>query len=274
MRYTSIILVVVSNTGFFYHHFTPNTCSNYYRISLVFKTFEVSVSQAILAIRTYNIAHRNVWVGRALISAYIVALMFQWVATQHSRAPSQMNGNCTVKITNPHWAIPAWSFYFTAMLFDFSALSISTYYLLKAKVNTSSAASKLVKILLYDGLGYFVVLGAVNIMNTILFRQKNQVTQVSGVSLGYVVTAIMSQRILIHAREARAQQGPVIASPPVLPPTVNSFTSAFGAGGLSMYETSTNGKLSGGLLQEDSYNTRSEYDIEVQVDTSMIRDTR
>jgi hypothetical protein len=77
--------------------------------------------------------------------------------------------------------------------------------------------------------------------------------------------------------EARARQGPVIASLPVLPPTVNPFTSAFGSGGMSMYDTSTNGKLSGGLLQEDSYNpynTRSEYDIEAQVGTSMIRDTR
>ena len=55
---------------------------------------------------------------------------------------------------------------------------------------------------------------------------------------------------------------------------MNTFTSAFGSGGMSMYDTSTNGKLSGGLLQEDSYNTRNEYDIEVQVDTSMTRDTR
>ena len=79
---------------------------------------------------------------------------------------------------------------------------------------------------------------------------------------------------LMRSTEARAQQGSVIVSPPVLPPTVNSFISAFPAGGLPMHETSTNGKLSGGLLQEDSYNTRSDYDIEVQVDTSMIRDTR
>ena len=38
-------------------------------------------------------------------------------------------------------------------------------------------------------------------------------------------------------------------------------------------ETRTNGKLAGDP-QEESHNTRSEYDIEVQVDMSMIRDTR
>jgi hypothetical protein len=43
-----------------------------------------------------------------------------------------------------------------------------------------------------------------------------------------------------------------------------------------MYETSTDEKLSEGLvvLQEDSHKTRGEYDIEVQVDTSIVRDTR
>jgi hypothetical protein len=40
-----------------------------------------------------------------------------------------------------------------------------------------------------------------------------------------------------------------------------------------MLEAKTNGKLSGGiLLPEDSPNTRSECDIEVQVDTSVIRE--
>jgi len=79
---------------------------------------------------------------------------------------------------------------------------------------------------------------------------------------------------LMRSTEARSQQGSVIASPPVLPPTVNPFTSAFRAGGLSMHEIRTDGKLSGGLLQEDSHKTRGEYDIEVQVDTSIVRDTR
>ena len=36
-RYLSIILIVVSNTGFFYHHFTPKTCSHYFYLAPVFK---------------------------------------------------------------------------------------------------------------------------------------------------------------------------------------------------------------------------------------------
>ena len=76
---------------------------------------------------------------------------------------------------------------------------------------------------------------------------------------------------LMRSTEARAQQGPVIASPP---PTMNTYTSAYRAAELSMQEIGSNGKLSGDLLQPDPQNTRSEYDIEVHVDTSMIRDPR
>jgi hypothetical protein len=73
---------------------------------------------------------------------------------------------------------------------------------------------------------------------------------------------------LMRSAEARAQEG-VIASPP---PTVNTFSSAFRAGGMATHETKSTGKLSEGLLQEDFHNTRSRYDIEVLVDTSMTRD--
>ena len=78
----------------------------------------------------------------------------------------------------------------------------------------------------------------------------------------------------MRSTEARAQQGSAIASLPVPPPTANIFTPAFRPGGMTMYETRTDEKLSGGLVQEDSHKTRAEYDIEVQVDTSIIRDTR
>ncbi|KIJ63169.1 hypothetical protein HYDPIDRAFT_113767, partial [Hydnomerulius pinastri MD-312] len=58
--------------------------------------------------------------------------------------------------------------------------------------------------MIYDGLGYFVVLTACNILNLILYRASDEAVQSSGASLGYAVTWIMSQRILIHLREMSA----------------------------------------------------------------------
>jgi hypothetical protein len=36
-RYCSIIVMVLSNVGFFYHHFSPNICHRYYHVTPVFK---------------------------------------------------------------------------------------------------------------------------------------------------------------------------------------------------------------------------------------------
>ncbi|KIK35828.1 hypothetical protein CY34DRAFT_557749, partial [Suillus luteus UH-Slu-Lm8-n1] len=60
---------------------------------------------------------------------------------------------------------------------------------------------RLVRILIYDGIGYFIVLTASNVLNLILYHTTNFDTQSAGASMGYAVTWIMSQRILIHIRE-------------------------------------------------------------------------
>lgn len=62
--------------------------------------------------------------------------------------------------------------------------------------------------MLYDGLGYFVALTASNILNLILYRASDVNIQSAGVSLSYSVTWIMSQRILIHLRDAGAPEEP------------------------------------------------------------------
>lgn len=59
--------------------------------------------------------------------------------------------------------------------------------------------------MLYDGLGYFAVLTASNILNIILYQTSNPALQSSGASLGFAVVWIMSQRILIHLREVVAE---------------------------------------------------------------------
>lgn len=36
-RYTSMIVMLFSNFGFFYHHFSPETCARYCYVAPVFK---------------------------------------------------------------------------------------------------------------------------------------------------------------------------------------------------------------------------------------------
>ncbi|KIM85705.1 hypothetical protein PILCRDRAFT_342042 [Piloderma croceum F 1598] len=90
------------------------------------------------------------------------------------------------------------------MLYDLVTLSISTFFLFN--VNTRDKRfSRMIKILFYDGLGYFVVLTGSNIINIILYRTSDPILQSSGASLGYAVVWIMSQRILIRLREVASQ---------------------------------------------------------------------
>ena len=170
--------------------------------------------------RAYNIAQRNVWIGRTLIATYFVVLVVRhyrfsspWLPSSYgysSSGPlSYTNGSvskttfitdnsladlpyvsykdkracssflvsvegalkltglclrsgqvrlvppfaaavysppvltiffsCVIGTPHPDRAISAWSFYLSAMSFDFLALSISTYYLLKAQATSASA---------------------------------------------------------------------------------------------------------------------------------------
>ncbi|PPQ77209.1 hypothetical protein CVT25_011055 [Psilocybe cyanescens] len=59
--------------------------------------------------------------------------------------------------------------------------------------------------MLYDGLGYLFVLTGINIFNLILFKTSQDI-QTAASSLGYCVSWIMSQRLLIHLYDASRER--------------------------------------------------------------------
>ncbi|KAI9450378.1 hypothetical protein F5148DRAFT_597707 [Russula earlei] len=208
IRYTSMITMIASNVGFFDHHFSPQVCGRYSNVAPVFKVLQVMVSQAILGVRAYNISLRNVWVRRIIVPVYVVVVGIQWFAALDKIR------DCGTAVGNKKYSVLAWLFYLAAMLFDCLALSISTVFLLKMRPAAipGFTASKLLGILIFDGLGYLVVLTAVNLMNVFLLRDGTVVTGTAGVSLGYAFTWIMSQRILLHLRKEKARQQSVYVS--------------------------------------------------------------
>ncbi|KAH9976763.1 hypothetical protein BGW80DRAFT_879721 [Lactifluus volemus] len=200
IRYLSLVTMVVSNVGFFSHSFTARICERYIRVYPVFKATQFFVSHIIMGVRTWNIAHRSTWVGRTISLAFFTAVAFESVAALAHRNSQMTNGNCMSGSTHPTAFFSVWLFYFAATLYDCLTISISTYYLLKLRRAEASAASGLVKILLYDGLMYFVAVAIVNIINIILYRGTDHAIQSSGTSLAYATTWIMSQRIILHTR--------------------------------------------------------------------------
>jgi len=143
IRYSSLAVCVFNSVGFFYNHFSPETCSHYGYLPPVFKVLQVMTSHTILGVRTYIIARRKEWVGRTLIAAYLVALVFEWFTEFYQRHLMRENGNCVIGTSHPDRVLSAWTFYLVVMIFDALTLSIATYYLLKAQKAAGSAASKL-----------------------------------------------------------------------------------------------------------------------------------
>ncbi|KAF8070358.1 hypothetical protein FPV67DRAFT_1668221 [Lyophyllum atratum] len=61
--------------------------------------------------------------------------------------------------------------------------------------------------MLYDGIGYFVALAAVNVVNLILFKVRNWLDiQTAAASFAYTVSWIMSQRLLMHLHDASRER--------------------------------------------------------------------
>ncbi|KAG2040568.1 hypothetical protein BDR03DRAFT_949193 [Suillus americanus] len=199
IRYVSIMAIVISNYGFFSTAYTLQTCQNYYLVAPAFKAIQTMVSQAILGIRTFNIARRDRRIGIALLLLYLFSISVEWFSDLFHRTPVVVDGNCTS--ANAGKVLSTWFYYLAVMVYDIAMVTISTMYLLRYNP-LSTRVERLIRVLIYDGIGYFIVLSAANVLNLILYRTTNVKTQSAGASIGYAVTWIMSQRILINIRGA------------------------------------------------------------------------
>ncbi|KAI0702035.1 hypothetical protein C8T65DRAFT_265617 [Cerioporus squamosus] len=206
IRYTSIAVMLTSNVGYFGKFFTAESCQRYYIAPPILKVIQAMVSQLILGIRTINISRRSTWVTWTIAFSFLSISAAEWFLNLWNRvrifsAVQGLHGNCTAGNRPP--VLTVWLFYVFAMVYDVIALGISTVFLIGFGPNNGKMA-RLVRIMLTDGLVYFVALTGVNILNLILYRSVDEASQSSGVSLGYALTWIMSQRILIHLRDAAA----------------------------------------------------------------------
>ncbi|KAG1737426.1 hypothetical protein EDB19DRAFT_2025691 [Suillus lakei] len=227
--YVSIIVMLVSNYGVFATNFTQETCQHYYVVAPIFKVLQTMVSQVILGVRTFNIARRNRRVGIALALFFFISITLEWFTNMFARILFELtavavDGNCTPG--NAGKTLSAWLYYVIVMMYDLAMLTISTAHLLQ--YNTlSSRLERVVRVLMYDGIGYFVRADRqVTIYNfrtpwklTAIRQGKFRIVRYQEAdcsectiraSIGYAVTWIMSQRILIHLREM--QEAPRVES--------------------------------------------------------------
>ncbi|OJA13672.1 hypothetical protein AZE42_08979 [Rhizopogon vesiculosus] len=236
MRYVSVAVLLLSNYGFFATGFTDETCKHYHILAPVFKVIQIMISQAILGVRTFNIAKRGKRVGISLLLLYAVSTVLEWFTNVVDRYPVTTDGNCISGSASK--TIAAWFYYLAAMMYDLAMLAISTTYLLRYSP-LSSRLEQLIRVLIYDGIGFFLALtgkyallffvghlpkstlsqGRTYLISSFITRPVPRLSLQEGIiraSLGYAVTWIMSQRILIHLREmkeSRRLENVVLARP-------------------------------------------------------------
>lgn len=204
IRYISMSVMITSNYGYFATTFTKESCRRFYFLPPMFKVMQSMVSHAILGVRTFNIAGREKRMGMFLLGYYVITIALEWFFDLHHRTWETTNGNC---VSGEVVADPTtWVFYLVAMTYDFVMLVISTFHLYRYRLY-SGQFSQLIRVMIYDGLVFFVALTGVNTANLVLYRQqKNLIAQSTGSSLAYAIVWIMSQRILIHLRELSPDQ--------------------------------------------------------------------
>ncbi|KAI9465166.1 hypothetical protein BJY52DRAFT_667974 [Lactarius psammicola] len=222
IRYVSILVLVLGSVGF-WTTFSPEACRRFYLLPISARVVQIMISQAILGLRTYGISRKNSTVGIVLVSSFIFASVVQWVSNINHRVPVNVDGTCAAANTRPTLFFSPWLFYLAAMLYDFLTLTISMTYLFKFH-SSSPFASRLVNMMIYDGLGYFVALTVVNTVNAILCRSTNFRIQTAAAPFSGLFTWIMSQRILIHLQDAAAKPSRTTPPPIVRPPNLDLNT--------------------------------------------------
>ncbi|KIK90507.1 hypothetical protein PAXRUDRAFT_98128, partial [Paxillus rubicundulus Ve08.2h10] len=148
IRVTSIALIAISNVGFFYTHFTSESCSKFYLIAPMFKALQIMVAQCIMGVRTYNLSGRSRGVGFFILLFYLIACGLQWYSNIYGRLrefgllhvrtslnlPKASFDPATVRSSLPFSTgdhIGSWFYYVVAMVYDITTTSISMFYLLK-----------------------------------------------------------------------------------------------------------------------------------------------
>jgi len=213
----------------------------------------------IIGYRAWAITRRSKELGIFLLSLGAIVTGLEWYSNVDGRIPVQDEGNCSPG--NSVARMPQWVFYLVAMVFDAVTCALSTFYLFRSASGISSM-SAMVKMLFYDGLGYMVVLTAVNILNLVLYRNSvGKSVQSSGASFGYMVVWIMSQRILIHIHEASEDraQGRIVVSHQISAPRdiTHAMRSQFNSG-KDGFDTGTTGDI----------------DVQVQIEQAVMVDYR
>ncbi|KAF7300399.1 hypothetical protein HMN09_00923600 [Mycena chlorophos] len=216
IRYTSVLVLVTSNVSYFSTDFTPVSCARYFLLPTIFKLIQAMASQAILGVRVYNLSRQSRRMGWLVLVIYCITCVFQWGTSVNGKHPvfDAAVGNCAS--TSPNGEFGGWIFYTIAILYDFFTTALSGFLIMRMLPRGSSMLSRVFRMMLVDGLWYFIALCLTNLLSLGFYRatylkfplqpQQAQSLQTAAASLGYCLRWIMTQKLLIHLHEVAAER--------------------------------------------------------------------
>ncbi|KZV97102.1 hypothetical protein EXIGLDRAFT_764705 [Exidia glandulosa HHB12029] len=194
-RYVAIATVAVSNIGFLKGGLSVDACEHYFWAAPTLRVFACLAAQVINVRSVEKGTVGQVDVACALIACFSVQM---FVNVYHRVALQNDGFNCTSGNVAPFRT--AWLHYLAAMSFDMLALCISSAYILRhapQPLRMGCGLTGLPRAMFEQGLLYYVALTLINIANLVFYTMSRVSLQSSAASLGYVISWIMAQRILI-----------------------------------------------------------------------------
>ncbi|KZV82536.1 hypothetical protein EXIGLDRAFT_778444 [Exidia glandulosa HHB12029] len=187
------------NIGFLKGGFSVDACEHYFWAAPTLKVFACLATQVIVAVRTYGLSRKAPWVKWTMICALLACFSVQMFVNVYKRVPLQNDHfNCTSGNFTPFRL--AWVHHLAAMSFDMLALCISSAYILRhapRPLRMGCGLTGFPRTMFEQGLLYYVALTLINVANLVFYGMTRVSLQSSAASLGYVISWIMAQRILI-----------------------------------------------------------------------------
>ncbi|KAJ7641458.1 hypothetical protein FB45DRAFT_1125279 [Roridomyces roridus] len=207
-RYLSVISLVSNGYAAFSTSFTPESCKKYYMLPNVTALVAVMAIQVLVYIRTLAISGQSKYVRYGMGLLMLLGFPVQTFGIVYHRDPSFNNGTCKGKVLRagePDWNIV---YYSAHMAFDLVAVVTATTYLVLISLSSYTGGmlrfSKLVKMILRDGLLYFVVVFAVNLWVVMEFAHVFTTGATS--TLPLAVELIAAQHLILSTQRL-AQTG-------------------------------------------------------------------
>ncbi|KAH8922486.1 hypothetical protein BT69DRAFT_237652 [Atractiella rhizophila] len=202
-RYWSLLSVVLTMC-FAWLEFAPKTCDRVQVLVPVAGIFVFLGCEFLFGARVWVMWNRRTWIAYFFgILALAGATVQVWAVTHNMalRLPPGLRGCLSVRADQNN----QWAFWLPLLLYDTTA----TIFMLKPVLAHcgTTPPSRLLSIFLRDGVLYFIIVFACNLINLIYFCIPSVLIPGLNSSLAILFTTMMASRIVLHLRSVANSPG-------------------------------------------------------------------